>query len=472
VSKDLLIKNVDLEIGNSQGNSGGWAWFNFTGPGMRLQVDNCIMEHTWWCWVGGPPADSRIFFTNDYFINLSGHSCRRNGGVTDFNSNYALHQDTLVVENCTHVNTQGSLYRFRHGYSVNKVIFNHNDFIDCAYNVFKSYGDQANMSVTNNIFVNCQLQAFGPSPFIDDIGFVDWDAGLVNVRDDSTFQANGASFYADRNLAYWDPSLSDIVSTLNADSVNGSTEWVSQMITMNSRTADMFADSTTYPLLTNGKWYNQLPDFADTDNLFTTQLAVLKAYAIAAVDTGYGTPMPSWRQPNNPEATNFVHADFPIPIDLSYTAADLKTAGLGGFPLGDLNWFPTEYEMWTVQKADEYAYIAGVLDGSITIPPVGIQTTQQEHPRTFRLQQNYPNPFNPSTTISYTVGAIRESPVQHVELSVYNILGQKVATLVDKKQSAGPHQIEWDASGLASGIYLYRLQVNEHEISKKMVLMK
>ena len=86
VNKDLLIKNIDLEIGNRSGNSGGWAFFSFTGPGQRLQVDNCIMEHTWWVWVGGPPADSRIFFTNDYFVNLNGQACRRNGGVTDFNA--------------------------------------------------------------------------------------------------------------------------------------------------------------------------------------------------------------------------------------------------------------------------------------------------------------------------------------------------------------------------------------------------
>ena len=88
------------------------------------------------------------------------------------------------------------------------------------------------------------------------------------------------------------------------------------------------------------------------------------------------------------------------------------------------------------------------------------------------LRQNYPNPFNPSTTISYTVGAIRESLVQHVELSVYNILGQKVATLVYKKQSAGNHQIKWDASGLASGIYLYRLIVDGQDITMKMILLR
>ena len=105
-------------------------------------------------------------------------------------------------------------------------------------------GDQTNMSVTNNIFVNCQLQAYCPVLYSADSGEVDPDGlpiGLINVRDDSTFRANGANFYADKNLAYWDPSLSDIVSTLNTNQVNGNTDWVSQMIIMNSRTTTLFS---------------------------------------------------------------------------------------------------------------------------------------------------------------------------------------------------------------------------------------
>ena len=65
--------------------------------------------------------------------------------------------------------------------------------------------------------------------------------------------ANGASFYADKNLAYWDPSLSDVASTLNAAKVDGATNWYCQMITMNSRTQAMFNNKTKYPKLT--KWY-------------------------------------------------------------------------------------------------------------------------------------------------------------------------------------------------------------------------
>ncbi len=228
VNKDLLIKNVDMEMGNSSGNTVGWAWFGFGGAGLRLQVDNCMMEHTWWCWVGGPPADSRVFFTNDYFVNLDGHTCRRNGGVTDFNANGVTHVDTLFVENCTHVNNQGTLYKFRLGVHVDKVLFNHNTFINNSGFVLMNNGDQTNMSVTNNIFVNCQLQAYCNALQAADAGEVDIDSlamGLVNLRVDSTFTANVGThgFYADKNLTYWDPSLSNIVSTLNTNNVNGFT---------------------------------------------------------------------------------------------------------------------------------------------------------------------------------------------------------------------------------------------------------
>jgi Secretion system C-terminal sorting domain len=465
IAKDLLIKNVSLEIGNTAGNTSGWAWFNFNGPGYRLQVDNCMLEHTWWVWVGGPPADVKVIFTNSYMVNLSGHSCRRNGGVVDFNG-AGTHLDSLVVENCTHVNNQGTLYKFRKGWVTGKAIFNHNNFINNSGYVIMSNGNTANMSVTNNIYVNTQLQAYCPVLYSADVGEVDEDGlpmGLVNVRDDSTFQANGANFYSDRNLAYWDPSLSDIASTLNTNSVNGNTQWVSQMIPMNSRTESLFNDDENYPLVTNGTWYNKLPTFADTKDLFTDQLAVLKAFSIATVDTSYGTPMDSWRQPGNGEAGNFIFADWPCPIDLSYSDSDLMTAGLGGFPLGDLNWFPSEYEAWEAQKAAEYDHIDGVLDGSIM---VGIKTVN-ELPGKFELRQNYPNPFNPETKIKFTLSAI-----SNVKLAVYNALGQQITTLVNKKLGAGEYEYTFNASNLASGIYLYRLESDNFVQQKKMILIK
>jgi hypothetical protein len=93
-------------------------------------------------------------------------------------------------------------------------------------------------------------------------------------------------------------------------------------------------------------------------------------------------------------------------------------------------------------------------------------------PEFFRLYQNYPNPFNPVTTIRYVVGAYSNSPHQ-VDLSVYNIIGQKMATLVSEPQKAGTYQVQWDATGLPTGVYLYRLSTDRGYVeTRKLILMK
>ena len=92
----------------------------------------------------------------------------------------------------------------------------------------------------------------------------------------------------------------------------------------------------------------------------------------------------------------------------------------------------------------------------------------EEHiPPGFVLDQNYPNPFNPATTISFSL------PIKsRVTLSVYNTLGEKVATLVDVAMEAGSHTVVFDASSLASGVYLYRLTAGSFVSTKKIVLAR
>jgi hypothetical protein len=80
---------------------------------------------------------------------------------------------------------------------------------------------------------------------------------------------------------------------------------------------------------------------------------------------------------------------------------------------------------------------------------------------------NYPNPFNPKTIINYELKIIND-----VELNIYNLLGQKVVTLVSERQKAGYHQVEWDASLFASGIYYYQLEAGDFMDVKKMVLLR
>lgn len=104
--------------------------------------------------------------------------------------------------------------------------------------------------------------------------------------------------------------------------------------------------------------------------------------------------------------------------------------------------------------------------GSANIP-TGIISAEAEIPERITLRQNFPNPFNPFTTISYSLTA-----QSNVSLVVYNLIGKEVARLVSEIQPAGHYKITWDASDVASGIYLYRLHEDNLVLTKKMVLLK
>jgi hypothetical protein len=93
--------------------------------------------------------------------------------------------------------------------------------------------------------------------------------------------------------------------------------------------------------------------------------------------------------------------------------------------------------------------------------------TLGEIPSEFSLNQNYPNPFNPSTSISYSLPELSS-----VDLTIYNMLGQKVASLVSQTQEAGSYTVTWNASSASSGVYIYRLSVGNQVFTKRMMLIK
>ncbi len=100
----------------------------------------------------------------------------------------------------------------------------------------------------------------------------------------------------------------------------------------------------------------------------------------------------------------------------------------------------------------------------------GMVTSNEEaidQPTQFGLNQNYPNPFNPTTNITFTL-----SEASRATLIVYNMLGQQVAVLANEKFSAGEHSVNFDASTLSSGIYIYRLQAEDQSMTKQMTLIK
>ncbi len=146
----------------------------------------------------------------------------------------------------------------------------------------------------------------------------------------------------------------------------------------------------------------------------------------------------------NPEFTNEFDAGRPRALDFS---PDGQTAYVGVFSGGD-----TEFD---VQKfTTQQVFTSNERDGS-------------DIPEGFRLGQNYPNPFNPSTTINYSL-----NQAGLVTLKVYDITGREVATLVNSRENAGDHTVTFDASNLASGVYIYTLTSNGLRLTNRMTLIK
>jgi hypothetical protein len=88
-------------------------------------------------------------------------------------------------------------------------------------------------------------------------------------------------------------------------------------------------------------------------------------------------------------------------------------------------------------------------------------------PENFALNQNYPNPFNPSTKISYSIATRSD-----VVLKIYDVMGVEVAKLVNETKEAGNYEVAFDATGLPSGIYVYKLHAGNVVLNKKMLLVK
>lgn len=105
--------------------------------------------------------------------------------------------------------------------------------------------------------------------------------------------------------------------------------------------------------------------------------------------------------------------------------------------------------------------------GDIPEMETNVETSQNSMIQSYRLEQNYPNPFNPTTNIRYTL-----AHETHVKLEIFNVLGQKMMTLVEKNQSAGSHTVQFDAKGFASGVYFYQLTAGDFKQIRKMMLFK
>jgi hypothetical protein len=168
-----------------------------------------------------------------------------------------------------------------------------------------------------------------------------------------------------------------------------------------------------------------------------------------------------------------------LPVDYDAVAIAIHIGPIAAVPEShgdslcvDSAWYPPGGNWWWAARDAEalipdwggpYCWLIIDEATSAGVTDVGLG----EKPETFQLNQNYPNPFNPVTTISFDVGR-----AGHVKLDVYNVLGQRVASLVDRHMERGTYEAEWEASSFSTGIYFYKLETENFSDTKKMLLLK
>ena len=213
-----------------------------------------------------------------------------------------------------------------------------------------------------------------------------------------------------------------------------------------------------------------IQDFGDGEELLVQdarafELTDEQKYRLSIQDNGIsGDYTISWSEWKN------------IPQDWTVELKDLKTNEIINLRDSD------SYSFELISKSKKFAI--SILSSPITVasgadqtieprfeitisPTTSVNNEEEGKVTSFALSQNYPNPFNPTTTINYSV----ENAGQ-VTISVYNLMGQKVAELVNESKAAGSYNVTWNAANAASGMYYYRLESGGQTMTRKMTLIK
>jgi hypothetical protein len=353
--------------------------FNRASLNSRVIVNNCIFELS--RWVGCIPVAKHVTykFTNCKFINYGHEATIEKGLVIETRT---LPPDTIWMENNTIINCGGFIMSLENsaptfGY------FSHNTVVNTTQGPF-IFHSAAEVVVANNLFVNSGLVPDYPGfyPLFDDDdhmpkGLINvdtcevawqnnyWGGDSVNGVATTIYPVTEANrkFLFDRNSAWWDPRFDDMVKnkmTPIDPAVLPDGKWASQMMLMNSRTKAMFDDNTAYPYLNEGTTLNINPDFKNNKDLVSEWIQFVVSNVVAGAPNKGGF-QPTWR---TSYPTELYKIDWPILADLTYTDATLKGAGLNGFPLGDLNWFPAEKASWEATNESK-TLIAAMKSGKL-----------------------------------------------------------------------------------------------------------
>lgn len=414
-----------------------------------LVVDGCIFMHAY-------QADLRTFsgirsikVTNCIFANsgTGSYDNMGDGRAVDLRKTSC---DSLIMYNNTFVNGQDRVVRHISSQaSLNFFVFEHNTVVNNGgrYGVMALglMGKNTKVQVRNNLFLDPMV--FGA----DTASQRQYDFGENKETYSSVYPSkyNMVMVYHQR-----DTSSASVDNTLQFNITNNQYAFTKDI--QDTWTKIQAWNKT---LKMPSPLSNYIQSKVKTDAFTKVDPFTFKNVPKTMVNlvTWNLSPLPEGAGENSSGGSKFMDMDrrlttyFRDTLNCAYsTTLAAYTAGISGYPLGDLNWFPTKKTAWLAA--------GGWTD---------VQKTTGVVPTEFNLEQNYPNPFNPTTNIKFSV-----PKSSYVSLIVYNMLGQEVSKLVSQNLTSGTYEYTFDAKNLASGMYVYQLKTDNLTLSKKMMLVK
>ena len=411
-------------------------------PNISITIDSCIFDRSSQTAIKLNKGTESFILTNTVFVNMIPPGSISEGRGVDLREGPHKY---VLIQNNTFSNANDRFIRhLKWGQvlcpAIDSLIIDHNTFNQgLGYRPNFQFSSVKYLQFTSNLVINPAM--LGTDTLSNRVGEITWMAEeavthlgpnaitLFNITEADSYKTE---IKMEHNNVYLDPS---VITILN------STDRLKEAPMFNNEMKAVLGDDTT------SATYSEAITFTEPGDLHVEFVEEYKAM----IDT---VTVPG--KEINPDdklgdEKKYFFLSFGVDtLNLSYnTDARSYTEAEGSFPVGDLNWFPSKKAEWAEWVT------------AIESP------TDKLAPAVFDLKQNYPNPFNPVTTISFTI------PVSgSVKLSVYNVLGQEVASLVNGKINAGSHKYQFNAANLTSGLYFYKLQSNNHSQIKKMMLLK
>ncbi len=502
---DLKLKNVFIVDANALDVVGLGIFSSSSTTPIKLELDSVVCDpcgYNIMIEFGNTPYP-KLFVTNSLFL--------RQGTLDDATTGWFAHLansasngfDTVYVENNTFLSTGFGIWQAGKKGVSHFIWINHNSFIFHKLRMHAET-DISSFYVTNNLYFDFCSVPFNKTfntRFPDGKVSGGIQSYLVQVQEDTTDADiidgqvhSQKKLFCEYNSFYTDPRIQDYITTwapahtVNNDGATPIDDSYIQPLMFPpdsagvNREAFMSTDKAHFPYFFEGNYVDNLfgAGTPDTDPQWTDP----KFYDLQDSIVSWTLPATeiySWgfsansleKQPSqagnwmwNQDTTyNWGNPVVWPRVDASYKNSTLLTASIEGLPLGDLNWFPKAKTLWEENKDAITQHILS--EDTTKMILTGVKQDNREIPVNFSLSQNYPNPFNPTTNIKYSI-----TQSGKVTLAIFNILGQKVATLVNEVQKPGNYIVSFDASKLASGVYIYRIQTDNFTQSKKMTLLK